>query len=93
MLHIKGVSTHPANAALLGLGVNSKVVEALLLLDTPNLNTSCGGAVDVSDTIGCEDGKNFAVVSAAALENKEAMEFSVEFFSCLCSAFLASEIV
>lgn len=85
--------TSPASAVLMGLGVNSKVIEALLLLDTPNLNTSCGGAVDVTDTAGCKDGKNFAEVSAAALENREATEFSEELFSSFCSVFLVSEAV
>lgn len=88
----KRVTTHPASAVLMGLGVNSKVIEALLLLDTPNLNTSCGGADDVTDTAGCKDGINFAVVSAAALENREATEFS-ELFSSFCSVFLVSETV
>ncbi|MPC14880.1 hypothetical protein E2C01_007656 [Portunus trituberculatus] len=62
-------SAYLVNVVLLGFGVNSKVVEALLLVDTPKLNTSCGGFDDVTDAGGCEDGMNFVVDSAAALEN------------------------
>ena len=91
------VCTDLVNVVLLGLGVNSKVVEALLLVDTPKLNTSCGGFDDVTDTGGCEDGINFVVDSAAALENNETTEFSEEtsivFFSSFCSVLFNSETV
>lgn len=81
----------------MGLGVNSKVVEALLLLDTPNLNTSWGGFDEVTDAEGFEDGKNFVDDSAAALENSEIAELSTGisfvFFSSFCSVLLDSKTV
>ena len=91
------VSTHPGSAVLLGLGMNSKVVEALLLLDTPNLNTSCGAIDGVTDGEGSEDCQNLVVDSSAALENSDNSEFSEDisfvFFSSFCSVLLSSKIV